>query len=336
MKRTTIYLLLIVSAATLISFVPWPAWADDGKRVLVVHSYHESQKGHVVEMTEGIREALAGMDIRLRFFHMDTKRKNSTAWKKKAGETAREIVADFAPHVVIAMDDNAQEYFAKHYAGEKSAPPIVFGGVNAEPEKYGYPAENVTGIIERPNILESMELLRRIVPGARRIALLSDKSPTTNPFCGYAGKLSLPLTTAACVQVETFDQWKATVEKYRNRVDAFGIYVSRTVRRTPEGASHVPEEELVAWLKEHTGLPTVGFFDSSARAGILCGISVSMKEQGFAAARVAREILGGGKPSDYPVRPTAKGRILLNLSAARALGIELPYKMIKRADEVVK
>ena len=91
----------------------------------------------------------------------------------------------------------------------------------------------------------------------------------------------------------------------------------------------------MAYLNERTQKPTVGFFDSSARAGALCGISVSMAEQGYAAGKMACDILNGKKTSEIAIQPTTRGRILLNLKTAEKLGVEINYNMIKNAHEVI-
>lgn len=305
------------------------------KKVLVVHSYHKTQKGHVDEMSEGIEEALRGTRVKIKYFHMDTKRKNNIEWKKEAGDMAMQLVEEFKPHIVITMDDNAQQYFAKYYAGKKS-PIFVFGGVNAEPAKYGFPAKNVTGVIERPNIRESVELLQKIKPGIKKMVMLSDKSPTTDAFKEYAKKLNLPVKVVAYEQAVTFKDWKTMIRKYRNKVDAFGVYVIRTIQRSDSDNTHVDETELISYLVNNCKLPSVGFFDTSAKIGILCGISVSMKEQGYAAAKIAREIINGKKPKDFKVVPTTKGRIQLNLKTAEKLGIDIRYNIIRNATVVVK
>jgi hypothetical protein len=78
------------------------------QRVLVVHSYHETQQNHVVPMTEGILKAPEGMDLDIRYYYMDTRRRDSEEWKQQAGQEARQLVKDFQPDLVMAMDDNAQ------------------------------------------------------------------------------------------------------------------------------------------------------------------------------------------------------------------------------------
>jgi ABC-type uncharacterized transport system substrate-binding protein len=305
-------------------------------RVLVVHSYHQEQTEHVVEMTKGVEEALAGADCRLRYFHMDAKRNTSEAWKRAAGQEARRIVAEDRPQVVIAMDDIAQQYFAKDYAGAAGPPWFVFGGVNDEPGKYGFPAANVTGVLERPNVAESVELLLKIRPEVKRMLVLADKSETTNPLIAYCKTLSLPVTVVAYEQPLTLEAWKATLDRYRDRIDAIGLYVIRTIARSATDPTKVPEEELVRMINEQYGLPTVGFFDSAAESGVLCGVSVSMKEQGRAVGQIARELLAGKTPADFAVRPTDHGRIQLNLRTAERLGVRVPYGVIKRAEVVVR
>jgi len=305
-------------------------------KILVVHSYHEDQLEHVVEMTKGIEEALAGAHCQLRFFHMDTKRNNTEQWKRVAGQEAKRIVAEYRPQVVITMDDNAQQYFAKDYAGEPSPPYFVFSGVNGEPAQYGFPSANVTGVLERPNVVESIELLQKIRLEVKRLLVLADKSETTDPLIAYCKTLKLPVTVVAYEQPLTLDAWKAVLEQYHAQVDAVGLYVIRTIVRSTADSTKVPEQELVRMINEQYKLPTVGFYDSAAESGILCGVSVSMKEQGRAAGQIARELLEGKKPGDFAIKPTDHGRIQLNLRTAEQLGIQIPYGMIKRADVVIR
>jgi len=327
--------LVLLPLLFLFVFLPSPGHAAPPK-VLIVHSYHAEQQEHVVEMTKGIEEALAGVECQLRFFHMDTKRQTGEEWKRAAGQEAKRIVAEFRPDVVIAMDDNAQQYFAKDYVGDPAPPFFVFGGVNDDPGRYGFPAANVTGVLERPNVLESIELLQKILPGANRLLILADKSESTDPLIAYCKTLSLPVTVVAFEQPLTLMEWKAVLDRYRTQVDAVGLYVIRTIARSDTDPSKVPEQELVRTINEDYKLPTVGFYDSAAASGLLCGVSVSMREQGRAAGQIARELLAGKKPTDIAVKPTDHGRIQLNLRTAEHLGIQIPYAVIKRADVVVR
>ncbi len=117
-------------------------------------------------------------------------------------------------------------------------------------------------------------------------------------------------------------------------MDAFGVYVLRTIKGKAGG--NVGESRLVEILNQKGMLPTVGFFDTAAASGLLCGISVSMKAEGLAAGQMARSILEGQSPEDLPIEPTRKGRIQLNLKTAEQLGIVMDWNVISKADVVIK
>jgi len=305
-------------------------------KILVVHSYHEDQLEHVVEMNKGLEVALTGVNCQLRFFYMDTKRNNTKQWKRTAGLEAKRIVSEYRPQVVITFDDIAQKYFAKDYAGKPAPPYFVFSGVNDDPAQYNFPGINVTGVIERPNVLESIELLQKIRPEVKRLLVIADKSESTDPLIAYCKTLKLPVTVVAYKQPLTLDAWKRVLEQYHDKVDAVGLYVIRTIARSRADSTKVPEKELIRMINEQYKLPTVGFYDSAAESGILCGVSVSMMEQGHAAGQIARGLLEGKKPGDFMIKPTDHGRIQLNLRTAEYLGIDIPYGMIKRADVVIR
>ncbi|MGD9946943.1 MAG: ABC transporter substrate-binding protein [Desulfobulbus sp.] len=328
-------ILLLVHISALFA---WPTWADNAqpRKILVVHSYHQNQLEHVVEMDKGIEDALTGGNYQIRSFYMDTKRRTDEQWKQSAGKQAQKIVVEYRPEVVITMDDNAQQYFAKDYAGKPGPPWFVFSGVNKQPEEYGFPAVNVTGVLERPNVRESIELLLKIQPQVQRLLIMADKSATTDPLIAYCKTLSLPVTVVAYEQPLTLIAWKKALDTYRDQIDAVGLYVLRTITRSATDTTKVSEQELIRIINENYHLPTVGFFDSAAGSGILCGVSVSMREQGVAAGHIAKEILAGKRPDDFQVHPTDQGRIQLNLHTAEYLGIQIPYSIIKRAELVIR
>ena len=82
-------------------------------KVLVVHSYHHEYEW-VAEISGGINEVLKDKNVELEYYYMDTKRKTDEAWKEESGRAALEKVTAWQPNVVIAVDDNAQLYFAKN------------------------------------------------------------------------------------------------------------------------------------------------------------------------------------------------------------------------------
>lgn len=131
-------------------------------KVLVVHSYSKDYEW-VNDISDGIKDIFDGKNTELKFHYMDTKRRTNEAWKEESGKITLKKVTDWQPDVVIAVDDNAQIYFAKNLV-DKEKPMVVFCGVNADPSEYGYPAKNVTGILERPHFTATLKQFKRIMP----------------------------------------------------------------------------------------------------------------------------------------------------------------------------
>jgi ABC-type uncharacterized transport system substrate-binding protein len=69
--------------------------------------------------------------------------------------------------------------FVVPYLKNKVKTPVVFCGVNSEPGTYGYPASNVTGILERDHISESIALIQLLDPSVKIIAYIMKDTPTT-------------------------------------------------------------------------------------------------------------------------------------------------------------
>jgi len=61
-----------------------------------------------------------------------------------------------------------------------------------------------------------------------------------------------------------------------------------------------------------------------------------MEEQGYGAGLIARAVLEGRSPKEVAIKPTHRGRIQLNLITAERLGIDLDWKIISKADVVVR
>lgn len=301
--------------------------------VLVVHSYHAGYPW-VDEIDAGIREGLAGSGAKIDVFYMDTKRRTDELWKIRSGKMAYARMVQTRPRVAIAVDDNAQRYFVMGAAHRRDAPQFVFCGVNAEPAQYEYPRPNVTGILERPHFIMSIDLLLKVAPGTKRVAFLSDKSPTSDAMVGYCQSRRVPVEMVAWDQPVSWAEWQRTVKGYAEEADAVVVNMYHTVQKEAGGESMDPEE-VMAWTIAHLKMPTVALFEFGVEDGALCGIVESGREHGMEAAAIARDILARNKmANDFPIRTARKGSVLFNARTARALGVEIPPDLLKMADKV--
>ena len=140
--------------------------AAERYKVLVVFSYEEDFPWDV-EIRDGIEFAFNG-EVELHYFYMDTK-VNLLSGRQKAAE-AFALYRRLQPDGVIAADDNAQAMFVVPYLMNQVTTPVMFCGVNAEAEAYGYPAKNVSGILERFHLEETIAFSRQFYPEIKNFA----------------------------------------------------------------------------------------------------------------------------------------------------------------------
>ncbi len=312
----------------------------DRKKVLVLHSYHPEYIW-VQDLNEGISRGLReerfydGKNVTVAYFYMDTKRKPDEAWKKKAANQAIRKISEMQPDVVIATDDNAQQYVVRKMKDSSTA--FVFAGVNADPRKYGYvesfenPGHNVTGSIERARFEQSLDLLRRVVGPVKKIAIICDGSPTGEPILPRVRQKAadLDVEIVAARQTNSFPEWKKFVRDQQNRADALLVIVYHTLKDAQ--GRHVTADKVLHWTIQNNDLPDFGFWAWAVEGGLLCSEAISGYQQGYYASTVASYILRGQAPGDFAVDMPQRGEPCLNVARAEMLGLKLSPDMLNSA-----
>ncbi len=312
--------------------------ASKGK-VYVLHSYHKEYA-----WTKGINEAitrrLSEVGIEHTFYYMDTKRKSSLAWKKKAGELARKQIEEYRPDVVIAVDDNAKNYGISPYIGKKW-PYLVFCGINDNKEVHHYPPKNMTGIFERTYIHQTLDLLKTLTPGIEKVVFLSDDSNTARLIKdrakNYKSEGSLPVDLIGFNTPSTFAEWQAVIKKYDQDkdVEGFLIPVYHTIKRGENGTAVKPSE-VMHWTTTNTRKPIVGLGPFSTADGALAVVAVDPHEHGWTAADMAIKIISGTPISTMLPTINKAGSVHFNVSTAEMLGIEVSYDLLESFDVIVE
>jgi putative tryptophan/tyrosine transport system substrate-binding protein len=217
--------------------------------------------------------------------------------------------------------------------------PIVFAAVS-DPVRIGLvtslarPGGNVTGMIG--NVTEGLlpkrvELLREIVSGAKRIGLLGDTADrgaklAQQALVPMADSLGLALFFAEVANPAGFD---AAVDRLiADRVDAIFVVGAPVV-------VYSMRARLIE-LANQKRLPVIGTTAQSADDGALFVYSDSFVGRLRRSALVVDKILKGAKPADIPVEQSTLFELIVNLKAAKALGITVPRSILLRADRVIE
>jgi putative ABC transport system substrate-binding protein len=95
------------------------------------------------------------------------------------------------------------------------------------------------------------------------------------------------------------------------------------------------DRELILRLARRHGLPTVTYDRNDTAAGYLMSYGPDAADIYRSAASYVDRILRGAKPGELPVQFPTKFELVINLTAARAIGLAVPLPLLARADEVI-
>jgi ABC-type uncharacterized transport system substrate-binding protein len=245
---------------------------------------------------------------------------------------AAELVADPAAVIVAAAPSAA--------LAAKTATatiPIVFA-IGSDPVDLGLvsslnrPGGNVTGVhfLVKTLIAKRLELLRELMPSATVIGFLtnpanpaSDSETKDVQAAAHTLGLNLPIVNVSSER----DIDAAFAGFARQRVDAIivGADAFFTSRR----------DQLVELAARHA-IPASYHIREFVAAGGLVSYGANLIDLFRLAGVYAGRILKGEKPAELPVQQTVKFELAINLKTAKALGLQVPDKLLALADEVIE
>jgi len=294
------------------------------KKVLFIDSYHQGYPWSD-GITSGIQSVFANTDVELMIHRMDTKRNGSEDFKKKAAMKAKAVIEQFKPDVVIATDDNASKYLiVPYYRGGDL--PFVFAGVNWDASIYGYPARNVTGMVEVSAPDQLLQIIGTVSQGQRLGSLTGDTATGRKENENYATILDITFEEEA--YVATFEEWKQAYLAMQDKVDILLMYNNA-------GIQGWNDQEAVAFVEANAKIPS-GSVQPWMAPYVLVAFTKDATEQGQWAATTAMEILNGRSPAEIPMTRNSRGRMIVNSKMARSLNMEIPASMLTAAEDILR
>ena len=215
--------------------------------------------------------------------------------------------------------------------------PIVFP-VAGDPvgaglvETLARPGGNVTGFLnfEYSTSAKWLELLKQIAPPVTRVAVLRDTGLATG-----IGQFGVIQAAAASFRVEVVSIHVRAVSDIERGVATFAQQPNGglIVTANPFAIEH---RRPIIELAERHKLPAVYFEQVFAKDGGLISYGPDIVDQYRRAAGYVDRILKGEKPADLPVQAPTKYALVVNLKAAKAIGLTVPATLLARADEVIE
>ncbi len=231
---------------------------------------------------------------------------------------------------------HASAYLAIHAAQKATTTiPIVAHDYETDPIDAGFvatlakPGGNITGMfLDLPEMAgKLLDLLKTTFPGLRRVAVIWD-----------------PLTGRA--QVTAVEQAAKALDIEINILEARAGRLEQTVRSAADRKASAllllgspvlsAEFPKIAEATLAARLPTIALLPAFARAGGLMAYGPDAPDQYRLEGRMIAKILKGTRPADLPVERPTKFYFLINLKAARSLGLTIPASLLHRADHIIQ
>jgi putative tryptophan/tyrosine transport system substrate-binding protein len=208
------------------------------------------------------------------------------------------------------------------------ADPVGFGLVAS----LNHPGGNVTGLANFAELLASkqIEFLRRLMPQLSRVGMLINlddplHEPQVREGQAAAAQVSLPLALFGIHTPEELDNTFAEIS--RQKID--GLMV-------PPDTLFLNERKHIADLAASFRTAAIYGYREHVMEGGLMSYGPDLRSSYRRAATYVDKILGGAKPADLPIEQPTKIDLVINLTTAKALDLQVPPTLLALADEVIE
>jgi putative tryptophan/tyrosine transport system substrate-binding protein len=252
---------------------------------------------------------------------------------EKARIFARELIA-LQPDLIVASTNQVVSILM----AETRTIPIVFVFIG-DPIGSGYaatlalPGANLTGFanFEGPIGGKWLELIKEVSPQTQRVGFVYHPAVSAHiEFLQFA-EATAPSFGFAIARIAVTNP-----QEIEQRIGAFVTSGSHGAIVVPPHALLLAQRDLILGLAARHQLPGVYGDRSFAESGGLISFGINMADQLRRVASYVDVILKGAKPAELPVQLPTQYEMVVNLKAAKALGIDIPPSLLARADEVIE
>ncbi len=298
-------------------------------RVLLLNSYSQAYEW-TANMVAGAKDAFEQRDPNLLLYieYMDSKR----FWDGQDGVFARELAAmykrkyaDYQPDVIVSTDDNAFQFLLRRRDELFPGTPVVFCGVNSFDRSMIRGVSGVTGVVEKLDQKATIDLALQLSPNAKRVAVVTDTSPTGLENLAYLKELApLYADTAPLVFLDPDGDGLMLDELLRQLralpEDTVVLYMDFFRQRD---GSYLDPADTIATVSRVSPAPVYSMGSHYLGKGIVGGRITRAYDQAHIAATMAGRILDGEKAEDIPVMWEGANRTMFDARQLQRFGIPL-------------
>ncbi|MBN1826115.1 MAG: cache domain-containing protein [Candidatus Eisenbacteria bacterium] len=295
------------------------AAGDEPRRVLLISSYHHGLSW-ADGITEAIQEEFASENVNLHVEYLDSKRYPLEEVSGPFYEFLLNKYADKPVDVILVADNNALTFLRDRRAGLFPDTPIIFCGINNfTPEMLEGLGPDVTGVVEISDPLSTGHHALRLLPGLKRLAIVSGITTTAINVREEARIAMRPLED----RLELLWWDGLETEELIGRLETLGPGDAvLLVLYNRDGAGRYYSNEAAGRLVDsHSPVPVFGLWDFYMGTGVVGGRLINARDQGTAAAGLAQTILRGIPASRISVVGASPNRDIFDYEALVRRGL---------------
>ena len=323
----------IVLALAALGAAPLAARAQQGRRIPVIGFLHPGSPGAIAgpsSVATGLRDGLRdigyleGENIKIEYRWAQGKPDMLPALAHELVGIKVDLIVAVSPASVRAAKAATRDL------------PIVAHDLETDPVASGLvaslarPGGNMTGLfLDLPDMAAKwLQLVREAVPGVRRVAVLWDANTGESQL-----RAITPAAKATAVELQILE--------YRD-LSGMAPALESSLKARPQALVLLGSPLINRWADRVAGfaarhrLPGISPFRSFAERGGLMSYGVNLVVMYRGLAPIIAKILKGSRPGDLPIEQPTHFEFIVNLKAAKALGLAIPGSLLLRADEVIE
>ncbi|HZE62127.1 MAG TPA: ABC transporter substrate-binding protein [Burkholderiales bacterium] len=314
------------------SALAWPLLARAQRAIPFIgflNSGSPNERAHLVEaFRAGLKEAgyVDGKNLAIEY-----------RWAEGKPELLPKLAAELVERRVAVIVTTGGVGPAMAAKAATKTIPIVFTGAE-DPVKLGlvlslsHPRGNITGISNGATVLnrKRLEILKDLIPGVSRIAYLANPK---NPDAQGSNYDVMAAAEAMRIRVEIVN---ASSEAEIDNVFAAMKQIGANGLVVAADPLFVTRREQIVSLAARDAIPASYPFREFPMAGGLMSYGPDIRDVYRQAGVYAARVLNGSRPADLPVMQVNKIELVVNLRAAKQLGLSFPRDFLARVDEVIQ
>ena len=273
------------------------------------------------DFLEKIHKRIDPHKFNLLIIHWDSKNRPDPKRLKSCSENSQKIIDFIKPSFVIGSDDNVSEYLIS--PNKNTDVNYIFCGVNWDATKYGFPASNITGMIEVSPVERLVRHLRKYAKG-KQIGYLA----LTNLSNMIDGKYFKRIFEDQLLEryITFFEEWKRQYLWMQKNVDMLIVAHNG-------GLQDWDNEEAYRFVLNNTQIPT-GATLKNMTPFVLINFAKIASEQGEWASKIAAKLLVSGKKAGtIPIVANTQGIMMLNIPLSKKMKIKFDIRDIRNTQE---